>query len=116
MTFAGGSALAPIKAVVERTLSLDDHFALLCARHTILAFIPVLSQSSGTTERRTGFPHHALAVDIGDLDGCKAYLAGPPPVVEAATALLLERGMRHDDVHTDAFYTEAEKAGLEETP
>ncbi len=88
----------------------------MCARHTNLAFVPVLSEPSGTTGRRTGFLHHALAADIGGLDGCKAYLAGPPPMVEAATALLLERGMRRDDVHADAFYTEADKAGLEETP
>ena len=133
---AGGSGLAPIKSMVEpaldlgmaqdiriyfgvrdeRDLYLEEHFAALCARHTNLAFIPVLSQPSGTTERRTGFVHHALAADIGDVDGCKAYLAGPPPMVEAATALLLERGMRRDDIHADAFYTEADKAGLEETP
>jgi CDP-4-dehydro-6-deoxyglucose reductase/ferredoxin-NAD(P)+ reductase (naphthalene dioxygenase ferredoxin-specific) len=136
---AGGSGLAPIKAMVERALDLgmaqdirlyfgvrderdlylEDHFEALCARHTNLAFIPVLSDPSGTTERRTGFVHHALAADLADLgdfgglDGCKAYLAGPPPMVEAATALLLERGMRRDDVHADAFYTEADKAGLE---
>ncbi len=133
---AGGSGLAPIKAMVERALDLgmaqdirlyfgvrdepdlylEDHFTQLCARHTNLAFIPVLSEPSGTTGRRTGFLHRALAAVIGDLDGCKAYLAGPPPMVEAATALLLERGMRADDVHADAFYTEADKAGLEETP
>ena len=133
---AGGSGLAPIKAMVERALDLgmaqdirlyfgvrderdlylEDHFTQLCARHTNLAFVPVLSEPSGTTGRRTGFLHDALAADIGGLDGCKAYLAGPPPMVEAATALLLERGMRRDDVHADAFYTEADKAGLEETP
>ena len=60
--------------------------------------------------------HHALATDIGDLNGCKAYLAGPPPMVEAATTLLLERGMRRDEIYADAFYTEADKAGMEETP
>ena len=133
---AGGSGLAPIKAMVERALDLgmaqgirlyfgvrderdlylEDHFAEMCSRHTNLAFVPVLSEPSGATGRRTGFLHHALAADIGGLDGCKAYLAGPPPMVEAATALLLQRGMRRDDVHADAYYTEADKAGLEETP
>jgi hypothetical protein len=34
-------------------------------------------------------------------------------MVEAATALLVDaRGMRRQDVHADAFYTEAEKAAL----
>ena len=133
---AGGSGLAPIKSMVERALGLgmaqdirlyfgvrderdlylEEHFAELSARHTNLAFIPVLSEPSGTTERRTGFLHDALAADLGELDGCKAYLAGPPPMVEAATRLLGQRGMRREDIHADAFYTEAEKAGLKEAP
>ncbi len=133
---AGGSGLAPIKSMVERALDLgmaqsirlylgvrderdlylEEHFGALSARHTNLTFIPVLSEPSGPCARRTGYLHRALAADLDDLDGCKAYLAGPPPMVEAATALLLERGMRRKDVHADAFYTEADKAGLEETP
>ena len=133
---AGGSGLAPIKAMVERALGLgmgqdirlyfgvrderdlylEDHFNLMCEHHTNLVFIPVLSEPSGTTERRTGFLDRVLATDIGDLDGCKAYVAGPPPMVEAATTLLLERGMRRDDVHADAYFTKADTAGMEETP
>ena len=133
---AGGSGLAPMKAMVERALKLgmdqdirlyfgvrderdlylEDHFNQLCRHHTNLAFIPVLSEPGGTTERRTGYLHHALATDIDNLDGCKAYLAGPPPMVEAATALLLERGMRREDVHADAFYTKADEDRLEELP
>jgi CDP-4-dehydro-6-deoxyglucose reductase/ferredoxin-NAD(P)+ reductase (naphthalene dioxygenase ferredoxin-specific) len=34
-------------------------------------------------------------------------------MVEAATKLLQARGMRRQDIHADAFYTEAEKAQLE---
>lgn len=45
----------------------------------------------------------------------KAYLAGPPVMVEAATALLLARGLRRVDIHADAFYTEAETAALAAT-
>ena len=48
--------------------------------------------------------------DFTDLDGCKAYLAGPPPMVEAATQIMKMLGMRRQDVHADAFYTEADKA------
>ena len=52
-------------------------------------------------------PAH-LDRDVADLDGCKAYIAGPPVMVEAATRLLLARGLRRIDVHADAFYTAAE--------
>jgi naphthalene 1,2-dioxygenase ferredoxin reductase component len=132
LAIAGGSGLAPIKSIVEsalaagmaqpidlyfgvrteRDLYLEEHFRELEARHGNFRFIPVLSAPDGATTRRTGFVHEAACADHADLDGAKAYLAGPPVMVEAATAALLERGMRRQDIHADAFYTEAEKAAL----
>ncbi len=133
LAIAGGSGLAPIKSIVEtalargmrqpvhlyfgvrdeRDLYLEDHFRALAASHPNLRFVPVLSQPSAPTTRRAGFVHEAALADAGDLDGAKAYLAGPPVMVEAATALLAARGMRREDIHADAFYTEAEKAKLQ---
>jgi naphthalene 1,2-dioxygenase ferredoxin reductase component len=132
LAIAGGSGLAPIKSIVEsalaagmaqpidlyfgvrteRDLYLEEHFRELEARHGNFRFIPVLSAPDGATTRRTGFVHEAACADHADLDGAKAYLAGPPVMVEAATAALLARGMRRQDIHADAFYTEAEKAAL----
>src|SRR5215813_4036305 len=132
LAIAGGSGLAPIKSIVEtalqrgarqpiqvyfgvrdeRDLYLEPHFTALAAAHPNLRFRPVLSEPSRPTARRTGFVHDAIAADIGDLDGAKAYLAGPPVMVEAATAMLLDRGMPRQDIHADAFYTEAEKQAL----
>ena len=37
-------------------------------------------------------------------------MAGPPVMVEAATRLFEQRGMRRADIHADAFYTAAEMA------
>jgi naphthalene 1,2-dioxygenase ferredoxin reductase component len=132
LAIAGGSGLAPIKSIVEsalaagmaqpidlyfgvrteRDLYLEEHFRELEARHGNFRFIPVLSAPEGVTARRTGFVHEAACADHADLDGAKAYLAGPPVMVEAATAALLARGMRRQDIHADAFYTEAENAAL----
>jgi CDP-4-dehydro-6-deoxyglucose reductase/ferredoxin-NAD(P)+ reductase (naphthalene dioxygenase ferredoxin-specific) len=132
LAIAGGSGLAPVKSIVEtalglgakqpialyfgvrdeRDLYLEQHFAALAARHGNFRFIPVLSDAAIATARRTGFVHEAVAADLGDLDGMKAYLAGPPAMVEAATAMLLDRGMPRGEIHADAFYTEAEKAAL----
>ncbi len=126
---AGGSGMAPIKSVVERALQqalpqhiyfyfgvrserdlyLHDHFASLAQTHRNLHFIPVLSEGEGA-ERRLGLVHEALAQDFDEFDGCKAYLAGPPVMVEAASRLLEQRGMRRADIHADAFYTAAEMA------
>jgi NAD(P)H-flavin reductase/ferredoxin len=132
IAIAGGSGLAPIKSIIEtalhqglrqpmrlyfgardeRDIYLEDHFRALAAQHPNFRFIPVLSAPSGGTARRVGLVHEAAAADLADLDGAKAYLAGPPPMVEAATALLLERGVRRGDIHADAFYSEAEKQAL----
>ncbi len=130
---AGGSGLAPIKSIVdtalatgmgqpihlyfgardERDLYLEDYFRRLAGRHGNLRFTPVLSEPSRATERRRGLVHEAVAADLFELDGAKAYLAGPPPMVEAATRMLVKRlGVRREDVHADAFYTEADKQAL----
>jgi naphthalene 1,2-dioxygenase ferredoxin reductase component len=137
LAIAGGSGLAPIKAIVESALArgqrqpihlyfgacderdvyLTDHFAALAARHDNFHFVPVLSAPRVPTQRRTGLVHEAVAADIKALDGAKAYLAGPPAMVEAAMALLVERlGLPREDVHADAFYTETEKATQRAAP
>jgi CDP-4-dehydro-6-deoxyglucose reductase/ferredoxin-NAD(P)+ reductase (naphthalene dioxygenase ferredoxin-specific) len=133
VALAGGSGLAPIKAIVEealtqgmgqpitlyfgaraeRDLYLESHFVALSETHANLTFVPVLSEPDGATERRTGYLADALAADFPDLDGAKAYLAGPPVMVETCTEALRRLGVRRQDVHADAFYTEAEKAKLE---
>jgi CDP-4-dehydro-6-deoxyglucose reductase/ferredoxin-NAD(P)+ reductase (naphthalene dioxygenase ferredoxin-specific) len=126
---AGGSGMAPIKSVVERALQQDlpqhiyfyfgvrtprdlylhDHFATLAKAHANLHFTPVLSEAGGEALRH-GLVHEAVAADFDEFDGCKAYLAGPPVMVEAATRLFEQRGMRRIDIHADAFYTAAEMA------
>jgi len=126
---AGGSGMAPIKSIVERALAqkmpqhiylyfgvrserdlyLDAYFARLAEQHDNLHFTPVLSDGPADG-RRSGLVHEAVAQDFDEFDGCKAYLAGPPVMVEAATRLFEQRGMRRIDVHADAFYTAAEMA------
>jgi NAD(P)H-flavin reductase/ferredoxin len=126
---AGGSGIAPIKSIVERALAqklpqhiylyfgvrterdlyLHDHFTALAKQHDTLHFTPVLSEAA-SGGIRAGLVHEAVARDFDEVDGCKAYLAGPPVMVEAATKLLEQRGMRRIDIHADAFYTAAEMA------
>ena len=124
---AGGSGLAPIKAITEAALSagrdmfvyfgarterdiyLENHFQDLAARHANVHFTVVLSEPDAPTKRRTGFLADAVAADFTDLGGFKAYLAGPPVMVEGATGALTGLGLARRDCHADAFYTEAEK-------
>lgn len=126
---AGGSGLAPIKSIVERALALalpqpihlyfgvrtlrdlylGEHFAALAKKHATFDFTAVVGEGPGDGHRR-GLVHEAVAADFASFDGCKAYLAGPPALVEAAAALFEQRGMRRADIHADAFYTAAEMA------
>jgi NAD(P)H-flavin reductase len=56
-------------------------------------------------EFRPGYASDALAADLGDLDldGWKAYLAGPPAMAEPAGPVLRERGLHSADIHADIF-------------
>ena len=129
---AGGSGLAPILCIVRRALQQDparritlyfgvrdepDLYKLaelegMAARHAGFRFVPVLSQATASTARRTGFVADALRTDAPDVQGAKAYLAGPPIMVETAIAALTELGLPRQDCHADAFYTAPDKARL----
>jgi ferredoxin-NAD(P)+ reductase (naphthalene dioxygenase ferredoxin-specific) len=130
LAVAGGSGLAPIKSIVETALGADPERELhlyfgvrderdvflesrldaLARRHPNLSVHVVLSEPGRATQRRTGVVTDAVGEDLGSLDGFKAYLAGPPPMVEALQRQLAERGMAIRDVHADAFYSQAEDA------
>lgn len=121
LAVAGGSGIAPAKSIVETALAkgmlneihlyfgvrteadlyLGDHFRALAADHHNFRFTPVLSDARGGTERRRGLVCDAVAEDFADLAGWKAYVAGPPPMVEAAVRLFTARGLEPEDIHAD---------------
>ncbi len=123
LAVAGGSGLGPMRSIVETALArapdrsvtlyfgvrdecdlyMEDRFRALMDRHAGFRFVPVLSEPSGPSSRRTGFVHEAVARDIPHLAGWKAYLAGPPPMVEATVAVLAARGLSAADIHADSF-------------
>jgi naphthalene 1,2-dioxygenase ferredoxin reductase component len=130
LCIAGGSGLAPIKSIVEtalarglkqpihlyfgvraeRDLYLTNHFEGLEARHTNVTFTPILSEAPPQRAWRTGLVTDAVAQDLKDLDGWKAYVAGPPAMVEAAMEMTRTRGLRPEDLHADIFFTPEEIA------
>jgi len=130
LAVAGGSGLAPIKSIIETALAsdpsrelhlyfgsrderdiyLESHLNELVRAFPNLLLNIVLSQPSGPTARRTGTVVDAVMADLKSFDGFKAYVAGPPPMVEAMQRELLDRGMALRDIHADAFYSQAEDA------
>jgi len=123
---AGGSGFAPMQSILgtllgrdytapvtlyfgvrsERDLYRERLLKDLAAKHANFGYHVVLSEQKGERGRRYGLVHEALAQDRADLDGHNAYLAGPPVMVEAATAVLEARGLPHRDIHADAFYNQ----------
>ena len=128
LAIAGGSGLAPMKAIVEtalrrdpmraihlyfgvrsdRDLYLAEHFGQLASVHPRFRFVPVVAEPGGPSPWRSGLVGDAVVADIKDFTHSKAYLAGPPPMVEATVALLRARGLAAADIHADPFYSEEE--------
>lgn len=130
LAIAGGSGLAPIASIVETALDegmrqpihvylgaraerdvyREERFREFVAAYPNLSFTPVLSDEERQRSRRLGLVTAAVAEDWPDLRGWKAYLAGPPAMVDAASTLVVERGLTTQDLHADAFFTTADQA------
>lgn len=128
---AGGSGLAPVKALLESALNAG------CARDVLFVFgartqkdlycldaidalrenwkggfefVPVLSDEpadSGWEGARGLCTDHfkRVYVDGGKLDlaTSQGYLCGPPPMIDKAVELLTAAGMPRDEIHFDKF-------------
>ncbi|MCW3014896.1 MAG: Oxidoreductase FAD-binding region [Solirubrobacterales bacterium] len=90
----------------EQDLFHLDELRALAAALPNFRFVPALSDADWTGE--TGLITDVVdrcEVDVADVD---AYLCGPPPMVDAATELLLRRGAPEAQIHFDKFTTTAD--------
>jgi ferredoxin-NAD(P)+ reductase (naphthalene dioxygenase ferredoxin-specific) len=122
---AGGTGLAPILSIVRGAISANmdnpihlyfgvrspqdiyrlDQLKVLQTLHPALKLnVIVTTDDGGTSGRRTGLVTEAIAEDIPDFQGWRAYVCGAPPMVEATAALLRQRHMDENHIHADAFY------------
>lgn len=134
LCIAGGSGLAPIKSIAESALACgfnrpvrlyfgvraerDVYFEKELAQmqqdhpgfraHIVLSDPDAALAANTLLPRRFGLVTNAVAADFPRLEGCKAYFAGPPPMVDAASELARSRGVASRDIHADAFFPAAE--------
>lgn len=132
---AGGSGLSSPRAMIldllehdpearitliygQRTLDelyYHDEFLALAQRHSGLTYIPVLSHEpagSGWQGQR-GFVHDAaLEYFQRDFRGWKAYLCGPPLMIEACIGALMQGRLFEQDIHTEKFFSAADAQQL----
>jgi propane monooxygenase reductase subunit len=120
---AGGSGLAPLLSMLtdlarrashrditlffgartEHDLYALDEIARLQVAMPGLRFVPVLTEPSASWSGGRGLVTDAIAGLQQDWSGHDAYLCGPPAMIEAATELLVARGVREQNVYFDAF-------------
>lgn len=120
---AGGSGLAPLLAMLRdlvekpspRRVTLffgarteADLYALeeleeLCQALPDLTFVPVVAEPSSQWDGAVGLVTDGIAAHRESYERHDAYLCGPPGMIDAATVLLVDRGVRPQNVHFDAF-------------
>jgi CDP-4-dehydro-6-deoxyglucose reductase/ferredoxin-NAD(P)+ reductase (naphthalene dioxygenase ferredoxin-specific) len=123
---AGGSGLAPIQSILgtmlqrshaapitlyfgvrsERDLYNEALLRGWSERHANFRYEVVLSETPGPVKRRRGFLHEAIAADFDAFAVLQAYIAGPPIMLDAVTAMLKEKGLPVRAIHADAFYNQ----------
>jgi CDP-4-dehydro-6-deoxyglucose reductase/ferredoxin-NAD(P)+ reductase (naphthalene dioxygenase ferredoxin-specific) len=124
IAIAGGSGMAPVRSIVSTLRARGLHnpvhvyfgvreerdvYGEAEMRNWVDGYDGssahvVLSDGPAGAGRRTGFVTDAVDLDFDRLEGFKAYVAGPPAMVEVAVALLLRKGVAARDIHADAFY------------
>ena len=131
---AGGSGLGPILSLlrdlaevgsrrpvhlvfgVRRRLDLHslDLLESLGSRLAEFQLLAALSEPlpDDHGEGETGFAHEVLERALGGrlVPGTQAYVAGPPPMVDAVLEALLRLGLNEASFHCDRF-TQAARAG-----
>lgn len=130
IAIAGGSGLSAIQPIVLEALNAQTErpvylyhgvrdepdvfrsavFESLQDDQNKFRYCAVLSDPKASrTNFRTGFLSDILEADFDSDWNFKAYLAGPPPMVETCTEVLLEIGLDRMNIHADPFFTEADQ-------
>ncbi len=112
---------APITLVYgQRTqaeLYYDAEFRTLAERHPNFHYVPALSEPADGADGDTwtgarGFVHEAAKAHFPQgFAGHKAYLCGPPPMIEACIGTLMQGRLFERDIYTEKFLSAADAQG-----
>jgi phenol hydroxylase P5 protein len=129
---AGGTGLAPLKSMIlaafeeglQRQMTLIHgvrsrkdlydfaFFRHMEAEHSNFRYIPALSakEPEDDWQGEEGFVHDVLARVIPNLKGHKAYLCGPPPMVDACLTTLIRGRLFEDSIFCENFFSEEDRS------
>jgi phenol hydroxylase P5 protein len=129
--FAGGSGLSSPRSMIhdllddkEKTpitliygqrskseLYYHQEFLHLAARHPHFSYVPALSEPEIDDDWKgaTGFVHEVAKSHFeNDLSGHKAYLCGPPIMIDACISMLMQGRLYERDIFTEKFLSAAD--------
>jgi phenol/toluene 2-monooxygenase (NADH) P5/A5 len=128
---AGGSGLSSPRSMITDLLSrgcqlpitlvygqrsreelyYDDEFCALAEQHPNFTYVPALSHEPEASDWDgfRGFVHEAAKAHFdGNFAGHKAYLCGPPPMIEACITTLMQGRLFERDIYTEKFLSAAD--------
>ena len=89
-------------------LYYDSEFKALAAEHANFTYVPALSEGS-SADVAQGFVHEVAKAHFkGDFSGHKAYLCGPPAMIEACISTLMQGRLYERDMYTEKFLSAAD--------
>ncbi|CUU02108.1 phenol hydroxylase P5 protein [Candidatus Kryptobacter tengchongensis] len=128
---AGGTGLAPIKAMIldaiesgvkqemylfhgvrsTRDLYDQDVFSRIEQENSNFHYIPALSEKLPEDEwsGELGFVHEVLERKFQKFSGFKAYISGPPPMVDACIKVLMRGRLFAEDIYIEKFFNEKDR-------
>ena len=136
---AGGSGLSSPKSMIEELLNegcelpmtlvygqrsraelyYDDEFRELAAKHANFTYVPALSSEPDGSDwsGARGFVHEAAKAHFSnDFRGHKAYLCGPPAMIEACISTLMQGRLFERDIYTEKFFSAADASQQLKSP
>ena len=90
-----------------------DRFEALAQQHANFTYVAALNEPEPEDHWQgfTGFVHEAAAAHFdGKFSDHKAYLCGPPPMIDAAINTLMQGRLFEKDIHMEKFVTAADGA------
>lgn len=91
-------------------LYYHDEFVSLANQHANFTYLPALSSETGDSSWAgfRGFVHEAAQQHFnGDFRGQKAYLCGPPLMIDACINVLMQGRLFERDIYTEKFFDAA---------
>jgi phenol hydroxylase P5 protein len=103
----------------EQELYYRELFEELASEHTNFTYLPALSAEPEGSDWAglRGFVHEAAQEHFsGQFSGHKAYMCGPPPMVDACITTLMKGRLFERDMYMENFYTQDSKNTKPKSP